>query len=284
MNKREIAELLREQIDLCGSNNFAMIGHSDEQMWEKPLVGFASGSDPLFQFLKEDIGEFYMTPLEVFRTRYGGTDAGGKDLTVISFAFSQTAETKRLQALQNEGPCMRWMLSRNTWKTVSGEFYTRVSDLLAGQGVDFVIPDLMPEMKVIKSEKYGESAVWSQRHTAFACGLGTFGLSDGLITARGVAMRFASVVVGQVFEPDKREYEKHQEWCLFYNSGSCGDCIKRCPAGAISGEGHDKEKCSNYLDRMDQKHGQNPLIDPLIEVGCGLCQSAVPCADGKPEK
>lgn len=35
---------------------------------------------------------------------------------------------------------------------------------------------------------------WSERHVAYICGLGTFSLSKGLITERGVSGRFGSVV------------------------------------------------------------------------------------------
>jgi epoxyqueuosine reductase QueG len=140
----------------------------------------------------------------------------------------------------------------------------------------------MKEMKPIKSEKYGFASVWSHRHTAYVAGQGTFGLSEGLITKRGVAVRFTSFVVGKKFEPDKREYKEHTEWCLFFKDGSCGACIKRCPAGAITNDGHDKGKCNEYLIKMSEKHHKNPLFDPNVEVGCGLCQSAVPCAGRAP--
>ena len=280
MDKYEITELLQTRLDMCESNSFSMLGHEDERMWEKPLVGFASGNDPLFQFFKEDIGEFYMTPQEVFRTKYADADA--ENLTVISLAFSHTSITKKEQALQADEQCLRWMLSRNTWKTFSGELYAHINNALSEQGIRFVIPDLMPEMKPALSEKYGRAFAWSQRHTAFVCGLGTFGLSKGLITRQGVAMRFASIAADIKIEPDKREYEGYRDWCLFGKDGSCGACIKRCPSGAITKERHDKEKCRAYLDKMNEKNIKNPLLDPSIEVGCGLCQSAVPCADKCP--
>jgi epoxyqueuosine reductase QueG len=30
-------------------------------------------------------------------------------------------------------------------------------------------------------------------------------------------------------------------------NGKCGKCIPRCPAGALSEDGHNKLKCRNYL-------------------------------------
>lgn len=45
---------------------------------------------------------------------------------------------------------------------------------------------------------------WSERHVAFVCGLGTFGLSKGLITEKGIAGRLGSLIVSEKFEPRKR--------------------------------------------------------------------------------
>lgn len=284
MDKKELTALLCEQFDKCETNSFKALGHAEERIWEKPMIGFAAGDDPLFQFFKDDIGEFYMTPAEIFMTKYPGADVRNEDLTVISLGFSQTAGTKKDQAAQKEEPCMRWMFSRNTWKMVTNELYSHLSEALAAQGMRFAIPDQAPQMKIRRSAKYGLASTWSQRHTAFAAGLGTFSLSEGLITRLGVAMRFASVVIEGKFEPDKREYAKHQEWCLFYKDGSCGVCARRCPADAITKDGHDKDKCDAYLTKMDEKHLKNTVFDPNVEVGCGLCQSGVPCADRMPAK
>ena len=46
----------------------------------------------------------------------------------------------------------------------------------------------------VTSDRFGFASTWSERHAAYASGLGTFGLSDGLITPRGQAMRCGSVV------------------------------------------------------------------------------------------
>ena len=280
MDKREMAALLSRQTSQCERNRFSMLGQEDERMWEEPLIAFAAGSDPLFQFLKEDIGDFYMTPPEVFQTKYPDAAADGADLTVACLAFAQTAVTKEEQAKQKTVPCLRWVLSRNTWKAVSDEFYDRIGAALTEQGIRFVVPDRMPEMRVRRAKKYGLAAVWSHRHAAMIAGLGTFGLSDGFITRNGIAIRLVSLVMEQRIEPDAREYgTEPYGWCLFHQNGSCGACIKRCPAGAVTKAGHDKEKCSDYLNRMEERHCHNPMIDQQLEVGCGLCQCVVPCAE-----
>ena len=106
--------------------------------------------------------------------------------------------------------------------------------------MDACAPALFPRWTRAQSPRYGFASTWSERHTAHVCGLGTFGLSDGLITPRGKAVRVGSVVVRARLTPTPRPYADHHEWCLFHAGGKCRACMKRCPAGAISEKGHDK--------------------------------------------
>jgi epoxyqueuosine reductase len=92
---------------------------------------------------------------------------------------------------------------------------------------------------------------WSERHAAYATGLGTFGLCDGLITPVGKSMNRGSSVIARIDIPHtERPHKTHREYCLFFSEGSCGACITRCPAGVISKTGHDKEKCKAYVDNV----------------------------------
>lgn len=86
---------------------------------------------------------------------------------------------------------------------------------------------------------------WSERHVAFVCGLGTFGLSKGLITEKGIAGRLGSLIVSEKFAPRTREYTDIYEYCT-----RCGACIRRCPAGAISLE-NGKEHLPFHMIKAD---------------------------------
>ena len=58
---------------------------------------------------------------------------------------------------------------------------------------------------------------------------------------------------------------------------SCGTCIARCPVDAISLEkGKEHAPCSALLDQSQIIHAPR--------YGCGLCQTAVPCESGIPQK
>jgi len=113
---------------------------------------------------------------------------------------------------------------------------------------------------------------WSERHAAYVCGLGTFGLSKGMITERGMAGRFASVIIEEQLETDERPYTDVYEYCT-----GCGACARRCPANAIDlKKGKDHIACRAWLLRMSEIHAPR--------YGCGLCQTGVPCESCRPKK
>ena len=152
---------------------------------------------------------------------------------------------------------------------------------LKEEGYEAIAPMLSPIWRGAFSEKYGFASNWSERHTAYVSGLGTFGLSDGLITSRGKAMRTGSVIVNAVIAPTLRQYVTHNEYCLFLTEGTCGKCIERCPIGAITEKGHDKVLCQKYLNMTKQYVSRHYSFDGY---GCGLCQTGVPCESGIPKK
>lgn len=284
ITKDKIIQVIKNNVSNTKHNNFEVLGFPQEPMWQEPMIGFASGSDPYFEFLKQDIGDFYWTPKEAFQLKYPKYKVDNNELTIISLAFPQTEVTKTLQKKEEIEPTPRWIATRGEWETLMEELCTNIVKDLGTLGIQVVAIDLLPELCWLTSEKYGMAAKWSHRHSAYAAGLGTFGLSDGLITKKGKAMRFTTFIVKEQIEPDKREYEKYNEWCLFYKDGTCGACIGRCPAGAISKQGHDKQKCSEYEDTIKERLIKEGKMNPKYIGSCGICQSKVPCQDGIPIK
>lgn len=282
LNKESIIDIINENIKKSSLNNFKVLGYDEEPMWEKPFIGFASGSDPYFEFLKKDIGDFYWTPKEAFLLKYPDSKIENDELTIISLVFPHTVATKQNQNKKVKEPTSRWIVTRGEWEPLMAEIGTNIVNELESAGIQAVAIDLLPELCWKISDKYGMAAKWSHRHSAFAAGLGTFGLSDGLITRKGKAMRCTTFLVKAPLEPDKREYEKYNEWCKFYSEGTCGVCINRCPAGAITEHGHDKQKCSMYEDIIKDKLIKEGKMNPDYIGSCGLCQCKVPCQDGIP--
>jgi epoxyqueuosine reductase len=246
-----------------------------ERAWDEPLVGFSRGDDPLYREFKEHIGPFYWTPLEAFLQVFPEAAVRAAELTVISWILPQTEATKVAQRRKDRYPSEEWVRSYVYGEEFNVKLRRHVVATLGGAGVQSVAPMFTPSWRREISPRYGFASTWSERHAAYAAGLGTFGLCDGLITPRGKAMRCGSVVARLDIPPTPRPYEDRHAYCLFFSEGTCGLCIGRCPAGAISESGHDKERCKAYtrgevLDHLKARYG-------LDAYPCGLCQAGVPC-------
>lgn len=249
-----------------------------ERLWDEPLVGFARGDDPLFAQLKDDIGSFYWTPAEAFAMAF--PDPPPPRLTVISYVLPQTAATCADQAAEERYPAGRWARSRDFGETFNQQLRLHLAATLTAAGVPAVAPERLPGFDYRRSPRFGIASNWSERHTAHIAGLGTFGLSDGLITPRGKAVRLGSVVAAIDLPVPPRPYRDHQAWCLWFARGTCGACIPRCPAGAIDAAGHDKDRCRDYIRTVTA-----PYATARFATGatpCGLCQARIPCARRNP--
>jgi len=138
-------------------------------------------------------------------------------------------------------------------------------------------PSLLPSSQYFRDENVGWTSSWSERHIAYACGLGTFSLNDGFITPKGMAIRIGSVITLLKLTPSEKRYRHYRENCPPFRNEKCGKCISRCPAGAITEKGHDKDRCHDYIDSepLRAKRSEYGLQNP--SPSCGLCQTGVPC-------
>lgn len=279
--------LAKEQIKVIIKNFISssplniMEDGTGEPAWDDCLVGFASGADPIWQQYKEYAGAFHWTPWEVFNQHVPEKKVTANSLTVISWVLPQRKEVRKSNLLSEKFPSEEWARIRVFGEAFNAALRRHVVEKLEEAGFRAVAPMLVPNFTIVKSERFSWASTWSERHVAHAAGLGTFGLCDGLITARGKAMRAGSVVANISIEPDPRPYSNHHAYCLYYAEGSCKKCIDRCPAHAITEKGHDKEKCRLHLveSRKYVKETYN-----FEGYGCGLCQVGVPCESMIPVK
>lgn len=252
-----------------------------EAAWDSALVGFSSGVDQLWQHYKEYVGAFHWTPWEVFNQHSPEENVSAELLTVISWVLPQRKLVREANRKQKKFPAQEWARIRVYGEKFNVALRNHVVDSFKDRGIPAIAPMLAPNWTYLKSERYSYASSWSERHAAHAAGLGTFGLCDGLITAKGKAMRLGSVVVKATLEPTPRPYADHQAYCLYYVDGSCGKCIDRCPARAITTAGHDKEKCREYLQKSRRYVKETYNFEGY---GCGLCQTGVPCESLIPVK
>ena len=83
---------------------------ASEPAFGQPLIGFGSGSDPVFQQLKDSIGPFYWTPEEIFGLTFPNLKCNAGSLSVISWILPQTEATKNDSRRCNKYPSRRWSL------------------------------------------------------------------------------------------------------------------------------------------------------------------------------
>jgi ferredoxin len=250
--------------------------------WEEPLVGFASGMNPLFFEYKTTIGSFHLTPREIISA---ALKERGRSLlfteieqiSVISWILPTAEDTRKSNRQEKQFPSKLWAYTRDFGEACNSALKKHVVTFLEDLGHVSVAPTLSRTFQYFRDEKVGWASAWSERHVAYACGLGTFSLNDGFITPKGMAMRIGSVVTLLKLTPSEKRYRHHKENCLQFRNGKCGKCIQRCPADAITEKGHDKDKCKEYIDSeaMKKKRLEYGLQNP--PPSCGLCQTDVPC-------
>ncbi len=286
MNQRETAvdaAWIRECVEAFVSRspeNTLGFGHG-ERVFDIPLTGFASGEDPLWQEYRNHIGMFYLTPADIFRTAFHEANAAAGDLTVVSWILPSTGMTRQEQAAQTSYPSERWVRTRHYGELFNNALRRHLVEELTNVGIASVAPLLSSAWSRSSEGPYAPCSNWSERHAAYAAGLGTFGLCDGLITSKGKAHRTGSVIARVKIPPDVRPYRDHHAYCLHFTHGSCGKCILRCPVKAISTQGHDKMRCMEYTERRMNEYMKNTY--GIDNYACGLCQCGVPCTDHIPE-
>lgn len=245
--------------------------------FQPPIFGLARGADPIWAELKTIIGPHHATPAEAFAAVHGELP---KVCSVVSWALPAAEATLADQRGEDKVPCRRWSRTRDFGQQFINEMSRAMVEWLAGEGIRAVAPFIAPSFRMWRDERLGWASTWSERHAAYAGGLGTFSINDALITRKGISHRLGSVVVELDLPPEKRVADL-RGYCLFAMKGTCGACIKRCPAGALSEAGHDRDKCYDYCYKA---------LPPLVAdgygvkiTGCGLCQSKVPCERGIPK-
>ena len=271
----EVERIINEFWKSAPSNSLHL--GAGEKAWAEPHVAIACGDDPLFLQNKEMIGPFLWTPEEAYALAFPASLVPACELRVISYVLPQTSSTRADQRQENSMPADRWARSRFHGEEFNCDLRLHLAETLTKAGYPSVAPERLPDFGYQHSERFGLASNWSERHVAFIAGHGTFGLSDGIITRWGKAVRFGSVVSRIDLPVSERVYgDDYQAWCLWFAKGTCGACAKRCPADAITiSEGHDKQACFTYI-----RETTSPYASRTYDTGatpCGLCQVKIPC-------
>jgi len=275
MDTREIERLLIDYVDTAAGNHAlagTSLGISSEGMkiFDAPLLGFGAADDPMFAELADPavVSTTYRQPNEWL--------PGAR--TVISYFLPFTEDVRRSNRGNGE-PSPEWMHGRIDGQAFVAEVGPFLVDRIEAAGGHALCPAVDARFEAVTDGRGDPLAShsayysnWSERHTAFICGLGTFSLSRGIITKKGMTGRFGSVICDLALPPTPRAYTELEEYCIH-----CGRCVDRCPVRAISlSAGKEHAPCHEMLERMKGHHA------PYF--GCGKCQCGVPCEAGIPQR
>lgn len=237
------------------------------RIYDGPLVAFASAQDPLYSDLKRDgvIGPHHRMPED--------WAAGARTVVAYFLPFSEKVVKSNCTVGMSS---TEWYLARHYGELFNEALRDHLVATLRDKGHEAVAP-----IRTETFEMQLTSSNWSERHSAYIAGLGTFCLSYALITEKGCAGRYGTVVTDLEIEPTPRTLGLRDN-CLHDEKGTCGLCIERCPAGAITPEKKDHGKCLDFLlNKVVQEHG--PKFNIFVG-GCGMCQTKVPCSRKTPKK
>ena len=288
-----VRQLARDFIAESAENHLEDLG--DIRIFDMPIISAVDGRDPIFQVLQEVVSAGHMLPPEILE-RHSPAGADLSCVSVVSWALPFSPEVRRSNQ-GGEWPSQLYSVARNNGGAVIFKMSRRLTEKLRGSGLAAVSPVLTEGYDAFRSAEHGFSSTWSERHVAYAAGLGSFGLHGSLITPVGSYVRFGSIVVNLPPGPAASRTDDYRAPCLATGGDICGLCRERCPAGAISENGMDKEKCYMRRNEIRERHlfsyaGKYRMLpSPIVKggtrkegysLGCALCLCGVPCEETDP--
>jgi epoxyqueuosine reductase len=234
-----------------------ILNSKNGSIYRDPLVGFGNPENPLFMQLKTIVDNDHLLPEDFL--------PGAK--SVVSF-FIPFKEDIIINNKNHSYVSKEWAVTYIDTNKLINEVVQKIKQKLTAIGIN--ASDNPAKLGFDRSKLLSQ---WSQRHIAYICGLGTFGINNMLITEEGCGGRYGSFVIDKELDYTPTITD---EYCPWKKNRSCGACIKSCPVSALTEEGYDRFKC------FEMCSGVNNYYNDLEECDvCGKCLTG-PCAFKKP--
>lgn len=243
--KEKIRELVVEYVKVYPAENGV------REIWRTPLVGFADAKDPYIRALPKIVTEKHQMP----------EDFMDSPTVVISYfiPFTKVLADENVEVEGNVAS-ESWAEAYKVTNAMMAKLNVYLVEQLEQMGYRSAVPtNAGMHTDILKS-------YWSQRHLAYAAGLGSFGINNMLITKEGCCGRYNSIVADIPVEADKHLEEEN---CLYKSRGLCKKCVTNCFSGALTTEGFDRVKCYEATARNRELYGESI---------CGKCVTNIPCA------
>jgi len=254
----ELGKVVNEAISTFEAEN------GIRNFWEPPLLTALNADHPLIPGLKQSVSPDHLLPEELL--------PGAKSVVIF---FIPLADRIVESNIEGEAASDEWALSYVLTNSLLGFIGEEVEKILDRHGFHAA--------KIKATHNFDRETLmsrWSHRHLAWIAGLGSFGLNNMLITVKGCCGRLGSLVTdadcGILGIPMASGPQK--ERCLNKQNGSCGLCLKKCPAGAYGGDGKfDRHKCHEACLKNAELHKSIGTADV-----CGKCLVGLPCSKDMP--
>lgn len=291
--------------------------YGGHRIFKTPSIGVSAGDDPIIGRFKEVVSSAHLTPAEMWsksaRSRRGPRadqpfgrprpDAGtwadlaalSAKIRVLSVVFPYTQSiledgSRSTRRTPLTGLALNWAHAFHT------EVYEQTAQFFVENGHRILVPQHSRFHSVmLRPSSPRVISAWSERHYAFASGLGTFGLAEHLITEHGCNVRLASFITDAPLSVTPRVNDDPFANCLHYARGTCAKCATRCPSRALTKDSHKKLLCELIRQKESARVRREiaPFLKPITRrflyvpvkerpIGCAICQYDVPCMDRNP--
>jgi epoxyqueuosine reductase len=228
-----------------------------ETRYRPPLVGFADAADPRFRELRQLAEPTHLLPADLL--------PGAR--SVVAFFLPFAPEVVAANRAHRREIARAWALAYVETNTLIQQIGDCLVGALAQRGIRAAA-----EPPTHNFDPITLISRWSHKSVAAIAGLGSFGLHHMLITPAGCAGRFGSLVVDAALEPTSPPLGPLPHRCKYLVDGSCTVCVDRCPVGALTEDGLDKQLCNRWLLCAAGRFKAIGMADV-----CGKCATG-PCA------
>jgi len=244
---------------------------------DPPVWAIQRAEHPVFDRVAEVVPT-HLTPREILAGRQAGPPT---DWSVLSLAFPRKREITEEAAAATDLPPKSWFASKIVKTRALPILGAALAERVLGLGIDaFVAPGEGLGTARVNAGGTAYDNTWSERHVGYACGLGTFGLHGALITDAGCTHRMLSLLLKERLDTFNEVAEDPFGNCLWHARGTCGQCLRRCPAGAIDTQSRNAIQCREQSYAKNRQRVREAYA--LEMAGCALCMTGVPCSRTNP--